>query len=82
MSYGAVYVLSRHGHLFSVHLGKVTRWDFSDWEGGTYSQRTPRTIKRPDALLLEQPRLHVRRGPEGHGLVHFGEGAWWKRETP
>jgi hypothetical protein len=76
-NYGAVYVLSRYGDLFAVHYAPVIR--SSDWDG-EYYDRTLKTIKAPMPRAIDRPVLHVRRGPDGHGLVHFGEGAWWKKD--
>jgi hypothetical protein len=80
MNYGAVYAMNGSGRLFSVHYSGAPRIETSDWADVSFSIRTPKTIKTVEGRVITNPRCWVRRGPDGHGLVHFGEGAWWKKD--
>lgn len=76
-SYGTVYILSGDGELVAAHFSPVVRTSYSEYDGIDYD-RTLKTIKYVDRLSIDDRRGWVERGPDGHKLVSFIRGGWWK----
>lgn len=76
-NYGTIYVLGNDGEVVAAHFSPVVRTSYNEYEDIEYD-RTLKTIKYVDSRAIDPARGHVSQGPDGHDLVNFVSGGWWK----
>jgi competence CoiA-like predicted nuclease len=77
-NYGTVYVLDNNGELTAAHFASVSRTRVNDYQGVRYDY-TLKTTKHIQMTPIDSIDGRITQGPDGHTLVNFVRGGWWKR---